>query len=73
MDCKHDISQLIGTAEGIRCKACGKLFKAMPTKKVEIPAPEPAPAKEPEPVKEAEPAPKAPAKKTTNTKKGAKK
>ena len=48
MDCKHDISQLIGTAEGIRCKACGKLFKGMPTQTVEVTAPEPAPAKEPE-------------------------
>lgn len=61
MDCKHDISQLIGTADGIRCKACGQLFKSMPKQKVEIPAP----------VKEAEPE-KAPEKKTA-TKKGAKK
>lgn len=65
MTCKHDISQLIGTAEGIRCKTCGQLFKTMPTQKIEIPAAEPAPEKTEEPEK-------APAKKTA-AKKGVKK
>lgn len=45
MDCKHDISQLIGTADGIRCKRCGQLFKTMPTQKIEVPAAEPTPEK----------------------------
>ena len=45
MDCNHDITQLIGTAEGIKCKACGQLFKAMPTQKIKAPAAEPAPEK----------------------------
>lgn len=25
--CKHDNNDLIGTAEGIKCRACGKVFK----------------------------------------------
>jgi hypothetical protein len=66
MDCKHDISQLIGTAEGIKCKACGQLFKAIPTQKIKAPVAEPVPVKTEEPEK-------APAKKPTTTKKGAKK
>ena len=65
MDCKHDISQLIGTAEGIKCKACGQLFKAMPAQKIKAPVAEPVPEKTEEPEK-------APAKKTA-AKKGAKK
>ena len=26
MDCKHDISLLVGTKDGIVCRGCGKLF-----------------------------------------------
>ena len=26
--CKHEIGLLIGTADGIVCKGCGKLFKS---------------------------------------------
>lgn len=29
-ECKHPISELVGTAEGIRCRACGALLAAMP-------------------------------------------
>ena len=25
--CNHDIKDLIGTSEGIKCRACGKTFK----------------------------------------------
>ena len=25
--CKHDNKDLIGTAEGLKCRACGKVFK----------------------------------------------
>ena len=25
-NCKHDLPFLMGTAEGIRCRTCGKLF-----------------------------------------------
>ena len=28
MDCKHDNSMLMGTADGIVCRGCGKLFKS---------------------------------------------
>lgn len=28
MKCKHDISFLIGTTDGILCKRCGKLFQS---------------------------------------------
>lgn len=27
MDCKHELQDLIGLAEGIKCRKCGKLFK----------------------------------------------
>lgn len=27
MDCKHELKDLIGLADGIKCRACGKLFK----------------------------------------------
>lgn len=27
MGCKHDINFLIGTADGVVCRQCGKLFK----------------------------------------------
>ena len=28
MDCKHENSMLMGTADGIVCRGCGKLFKS---------------------------------------------
>lgn len=28
MDCKHELPHLMGTADGIVCRACGKLFKS---------------------------------------------
>lgn len=27
--CEHDLKDLVGTADGIVCKACGKTFKSM--------------------------------------------
>ena len=29
MDCKHELNKLVGTADGILCTECGKLFKSM--------------------------------------------
>ncbi|MBO5971365.1 MAG: hypothetical protein J6S14_23065 [Clostridia bacterium] len=56
MACKHDISLLIGTADGIRCKGCGQVFKQMPGQTVEVKAPAETAPEEPK---------KEPAKKTT--------
>ena len=28
MDCNHELSMLMGTADGIVCRGCGKLFKS---------------------------------------------
>lgn len=54
MECKHDVSLLVGTAKGIRCKGCGQIFKEFPGQAIEVKTPaEPAPE---EPKKE--PAPK---------------
>lgn len=45
MDCKHEINLLMGTADGIVCRGCGRLFKDMDEiQKAAEPAPEPAPA-----------------------------
>ena len=30
MDCKHDISMLVGIADGVMCKGCGKIFDHIP-------------------------------------------
>lgn len=67
MDCKHNISQLIGTADGIKCRGCGTVFKTMPTQAVILEKPKKDPAQE---VKE--PEKKAPATKKAPAKKGAK-
>ena len=46
MECKHDVSLLVGTAKGIRCKGCGQIFKEFPGQAIEVKAPaEPAPKK----------------------------
>lgn len=29
MSCKHDINHLMGTADGIVCRSCGRLFASM--------------------------------------------
>lgn len=29
MSCKHSIEMLIGTHDGIQCKACGRIFSSM--------------------------------------------
>ena len=46
MICKHDQSALLGRADGILCRACGKTFKdyaevEADRKKAEKPAPKP--------------------------------
>ena len=55
MKCKHDNSYLMGTADGVLCRKCGKQFSSFATLKAELdadraaqeePAPE-APATEP--------------------------
>ena len=55
MKCNHDISYLMGTADGVLCRKCGKQFSSFATLKAELdadraeqeePAPE-APATEP--------------------------
>lgn len=55
MKCKHDINYLIGNADGVLCRKCGKQFSSFDTLKAELdadraaqeePAPE-APAAEP--------------------------
>lgn len=58
MACNHDLSMLMGTADGIVCRGCGKLFKSFD----EI-HPQEAPAEAP-----AQEAPK-PKPKRTSTKK----
>ena len=50
MDCKHDISLLMGTADGIVCRGCGKLFPnydAVLADRGEAPAPAPVEEKKP--------------------------
>lgn len=54
MDCKHEINLLMGTADGIVCRGCGRLFKDMSEILKEA---------EPEAAPEAAPKKKAPAKK----------
>lgn len=42
MECKHDISLLMGTKDGIVCRGCGKLFanyEAVLADRGEAPAP----------------------------------
>ena len=42
-DCKHELKDLVGMADGIHCKACGAVFKTLPSAKPE-PEAKPAPA-----------------------------
>lgn len=30
MECKHELKHLVGMADGIHCKACGAVLKALP-------------------------------------------
>lgn len=46
MDCKHELKDLVGVADGVYCKKCGQMFDHIPKQEVE---------KEPEPTKIAEP------------------
>ena len=51
MKCKHDISFLIGTANGILCRGCGQLFKTFDALKADAgdaPTVEAQPVEEPE-------------------------
>ena len=51
-NCKHDLSFLMGTADGIVCRACGRVFKDFAEiQGADAPAPE-------KPAKKAEAAPK---------------
>ena len=46
--CKHEIGLLIGTADGIVCKGCGKLFRSfdeISPEKEEIPEEKPKKAR----------------------------
>lgn len=64
MTCNHNLSMLVGTADGIKCKGCGTVFKTMPTQAVILEKPKKDPAQEvKEPVKKAPATKKAPAKK----------
>ena len=53
MDCNHDLQFLMGTADGIVCRACGRVFKDFAEIQgvVDAPAPE-------KPAEKAEAAPK---------------
>jgi hypothetical protein len=44
MDCKHEQGFLIGTADGILCRRCGRLFKSFDELNGGKPADEPAEA-----------------------------
>lgn len=44
MDCKHEINMLMGTADGIVCRNCGRLFRSFE----EIKGPVEKPAEAPE-------------------------
>lgn len=47
MDCKHDLQFLMGTADGIVCRCCGRVFKDFSEiQGVDAPAPE-KPAEKP--------------------------
>lgn len=48
-NCKHDLPFLMGTADGILCRGCGRLFKTFD----EIKRPEEQPAEAPKNVKKA--------------------
>lgn len=67
MTCNHNLSMLVGTADGIKCRGCGTVFKTMPTQAVILEKPKKDPAQEVE-----KPAKKAPATKKAPAKKGAK-
>ena len=43
MDCKHEIGYLMGTADGIVCRRCGRLFKSMDEINAEAEKPAEAP------------------------------
>ena len=52
MKCNHDINYLIGNADGVLCRKCGKEFSSFATLKAELDA---------DRVAQEEPAPEAPA------------
>ena len=55
MSCKHEQKDLLGRADGILCRACGKVFASIAEVEKDRKADKPAPK------------PKAPAKKKTTT------
>ena len=59
-ECKHELKDLVGMADGIHCRACGKIFPTMPAPAEAEKKPAPAEA-------EKKPAPKAAPKKGGKT------
>lgn len=52
--CKHDINWLTGTADGVVCRKCGKVFPSLATLRADLEADragEPVPAKEEKPAR----------------------
>ena len=60
MNCKHELPHLMGTADGIVCRACGRLFASFAEIEAEKNTPEPVKAAE---TAQESPKPKAKAKK----------
>lgn len=54
MDCKHDVNFLMGTADGIVCRKCGKAFPSLATLHADLEA-DRAAQNAPAPVAQAEP------------------
>ena len=38
LKCKHEANYLLGTADGIKCRKCGKMFSSFATLKADIEA-----------------------------------
>ena len=56
MDCKHELGFLVGNADGILCRRCGRLFKSFDELRADAGEPEgasptPAPVEEKAPEK----------------------
>ena len=43
--CKHEQAQLVGTADGIRCRGCGKVFNSFAELERDREPPDPQPEK----------------------------
>lgn len=51
LKCKHEANYLLGTADGIKCRKCGKMFSSFATLKADIEAQEAQEAPAPDPEK----------------------